>query len=230
MYPSPTFRFVTHQGLPVTSGQVSTALRVLGPAIVSILAQSCRAAEWRTSPAAEPLAKDKVGTHQQIDIASLVLSYNTPSLPYSPRHPPTLYPPNTLQTMGNCFSDPSHTPKPKGKGQVLGSAPAPSSTPHQPQQQGYSQSTAGSQRQGGGRINSHPAQSLGGSVNGGGGGDARDRALRAAEERAKAAQGKGVHASNPKAGQLSGKLAAQGRTSAAQGNQNERMMDAGQWN
>ncbi|WVQ72693.1 hypothetical protein IAR50_002253 [Cryptococcus sp. DSM 104548] len=133
--------------------------------------------------------------------------------------------------MGNCFSDPS-PPKPKGKGQVLGSAP---STSHQPQQQGYSQGTGGPQREGG-RIQSQPAQSLGGSTSGGGagagggGGDARDRALRAAEERAKAAQGKGVHASNPKAGQLSGKLAVQGRTSATQGNQNERLMDAGQWN
>ncbi|OCF35741.1 hypothetical protein I316_02231 [Kwoniella heveanensis BCC8398] len=133
--------------------------------------------------------------------------------------------------MGNCFSDPSkpHTSKSQGQGQVLGSGsgPAPSRSDNTaaPPSSKPSSSTIG--------RNSAPPRTLGGgSTVGGGSGldDPRERALRAAEERAKAAQGKGVNASNPKAGQLSAKLAAENRKVSSPNQNDERMMDKGQWN
>ncbi|WVW85321.1 hypothetical protein I302_107359 [Kwoniella bestiolae CBS 10118] len=126
--------------------------------------------------------------------------------------------------MGNCFSDPSSQPSHKhGQGQKLGSAPASRPTPQQQQL-----STRG-------KTNNDPPRTLGGSIGGSpgaevGGGDPRERALKAAEERAKASQSKGVNASNPKAGQLSAKLAAENRSKASTQNNDQRMMDRGEWN
>ena len=116
--------------------------------------------------------------------------------------------------MGNCFSDPS-----KSGGQRLGSATTtPAATPagsttHAPNKKA--------------RTNV-PPQALGGS-SGDTSNDPRAAALAAAEARQQAASKKGVSAANPKAGQLSAKLEAQRRSPTQQTN-NERMMDAGQWN
>ncbi|WVO14443.1 hypothetical protein L204_102076 [Cryptococcus depauperatus] len=124
--------------------------------------------------------------------------------------------------MGNCFSDPSASSKTRGNGQALGSAP---STVTQPTHPVHSQSKKPS-----GRLSSPPPQTLGNSF-GDESGDPRERALRAAEERAKASANKGVHSSNTKAGQLSSKLAAERRQgNGPQQTPDERMMDAGQWN
>ncbi|WWC71294.1 uncharacterized protein I206_105248 [Kwoniella pini CBS 10737] len=131
--------------------------------------------------------------------------------------------------MGNCFSDPSSTHKPT-QGQKLGSGPAKSPS-QQPQNQTQTQSLNQNSRR-----NNEPPRTLGGG-NGGGlvaidnEGDPRERALRAAEERAKASQTKGVNTSNPKAGQLSAKLAAENKNKPTSPNANEnRMMDRGEWN
>jgi hypothetical protein len=78
--------------------------------------------------------------------------------------------------MGNCFSDPST--KPKGKGQVLGSGPKPSST-----NPTSSTTNTGSIAKKQNYQGSSPA-TLGGSA--GEQGSERERALAAAEERAKA--------------------------------------------
>ncbi|WVR09364.1 hypothetical protein IAU60_006430 [Kwoniella sp. DSM 27419] len=130
--------------------------------------------------------------------------------------------------MGNCFSDPSHKGS-KGQGQVLGSGPA-STAP------GRTTGETTSQRP---QRAAEPPRTLGAGpggaefrvgLAGGDGGDPRERALRAAEERAKAAQGKGVNATNPKAGQLSAKLAAEKRKPSSPGVNEDRMMDRGQWN
>ncbi|WVF67631.1 hypothetical protein IAT40_002389 [Kwoniella sp. CBS 6097] len=131
--------------------------------------------------------------------------------------------------MGNCFSDPSkpHKSQGQGQGQVLGSGPA------RPNNAASGNSQASAAGQGGSTIgrNSAPPRTLGGgSTVGGGTEDPRERALRAAEERAKAAQGKGVNASNPKAGQLSAKLAAENRKVSSPNQNDERLMDKGQWN
>ncbi|WVO21408.1 uncharacterized protein IAS62_002716 [Cryptococcus decagattii] len=130
--------------------------------------------------------------------------------------------------MGNCFSDPS---KPPGKGQTLGS------TPSRPAQSSSTTTTTTTTQPSPARvrpakqkINSPPPQTLGTPGGGGDAGDPRERALKAAEERAKTAQGKGVNASNPKAGQLSGKLAAERKAGNGPEAGNERLMDAGQWN
>lgn len=79
--------------------------------------------------------------------------------------------------MGNCFSDPSS--KPKGKGQVLGSGPKPSTTNNNSAPTTNTGSIAKKQNYQG----SSPA-TLGGSA--GEQGSERERALAAAEERAKA--------------------------------------------
>jgi len=78
--------------------------------------------------------------------------------------------------MGNCFSDPSS--KPKGKGQVLGSGPKPSTTNTDSQTTNTGSINRKQNYQG-----SSPA-TLGGSA--GEQGSERERALAAAEERAKA--------------------------------------------
>ncbi|ORY32131.1 hypothetical protein BCR39DRAFT_524249 [Naematelia encephala] len=128
--------------------------------------------------------------------------------------------------MGNCFSDPSSKPKSKPQGgQTLGSGPSSRPSPSQAGNNNNKQSTPQSLSS---RTAVVPPQALGGA-----GveptGDARDNALRAAEERAKAAQTKGVNSANPKSGQLSKKLAEERRTPS--GNQaDERLMDRGQWN
>lgn len=82
--------------------------------------------------------------------------------------------------MGNCFSDPS---KAESKGQKLGSGPSSTAatqsapTSNKP----TSKPTAGT------RVTSVPPQTLGGGLTAvDNDGDARERALRAAEERAKA--------------------------------------------
>lgn len=82
--------------------------------------------------------------------------------------------------MGNCFSDPS---KPPGKGQTLGSAP---SHPAQSSPTTTTQPTSAAGRPAKQRINSPPPQMLGSPGAGGDAGNPRDRALKAAEERAKA--------------------------------------------
>ncbi|KAK4689615.1 hypothetical protein P7C73_g471, partial [Tremellales sp. Uapishka_1] len=112
--------------------------------------------------------------------------------------------------MGNCFSDPS---KSNSKGQTLGSGPArsaPSNLSSPPQTLGAittSQATAGPP------------------------GDAREMALRAAEERAKAAKSKGVNSTNPNAGKLSSKLENGRKKGASNGTEaDERLMDRGEWN
>ncbi|KAI9637739.1 uncharacterized protein MKK02DRAFT_43671 [Dioszegia hungarica] len=135
--------------------------------------------------------------------------------------------------MGNCFSDPSsHPSKSKaqftGGGQRLGSGPAPAAAavaPPKPQPR-YTD----------------PPRTLGGAVGGsppgagagsGGVGDEeqRERMRQAAEIRAKSASSKGVTASNPKAGQLSAKLAAERKAGMTSPRQNdERLMDKGEWN
>ncbi|WWC90424.1 uncharacterized protein L201_005359 [Kwoniella dendrophila CBS 6074] len=126
--------------------------------------------------------------------------------------------------MGNCFSDPSHKPN-KGQGQKLGSAPA--NAQPQPSSQIRPNQT---------QKNTDPPRTLGGengtTIDGlNGGGDPRERALKAAEERAKLAQSKGVNVSNPKAGQLSAKLAAENRSKPSSPPPNDnRMMDRGEWN
>jgi hypothetical protein len=79
--------------------------------------------------------------------------------------------------MGNCFSDPSS--KPKGKGQVLGSGPKPSTINNASSPTTNTGSIAKKQNYQG----SSPA-TLGGSA--GEQGSERERALAAAEERAKA--------------------------------------------
>ncbi|OCF57735.1 hypothetical protein L486_05200 [Kwoniella mangroviensis CBS 10435] len=126
--------------------------------------------------------------------------------------------------MGNCFSDPSHkSSKGQGQGQKLGSAPAPS----QQQQKTQTKSTIKPP------TNHEPPRTLGGgSVSASGDiADPRERALKAAEERAKASQNKGVNTSNPKAGELSAKLAAENRSKSTSNNTNDqRMMDRGEWN
>ncbi|KIR33427.1 hypothetical protein I352_04196 [Cryptococcus deuterogattii MMRL2647] len=123
--------------------------------------------------------------------------------------------------MGNCFSDPS---KPPGKGQTLGS------TPSRPAQSSSTTTTTTTTQPSpaGGRpakqkINSPPPQTLGAPGGGGDAGDPRERALKAAEERAKTAR-KGVNVSNPKAGQLSGKLAAERKAGNGPEAGNERLM------
>ena len=78
--------------------------------------------------------------------------------------------------MGNCLSDPSS--KPKGKGQVLGSGPKPSTTNNDSQTTNTGSINRKQNYQG-----SSPA-TLGGSA--GEQGSERERALAAAEERAKA--------------------------------------------
>ena len=78
--------------------------------------------------------------------------------------------------MGNCFSDPSS--KPKGKGQVLGSGPKPSTT-----NTDSPTTNTGSVARKQNYQGSSPA-TLGGSA--GEQGSERERALAAAEERAKA--------------------------------------------
>jgi hypothetical protein len=80
--------------------------------------------------------------------------------------------------MGNCFSDPSS--KPKGKGQVLGSGPKPSTTNNTTS---LTTNTTGSIAKKQNYQGSSPA-TLGGSA--GEQGSERERALAAAEERAKA--------------------------------------------
>ncbi|WWC63595.1 uncharacterized protein I303_106200 [Kwoniella dejecticola CBS 10117] len=129
--------------------------------------------------------------------------------------------------MGNCFSDPSSSHKPS-QGQKLGSGPP--KTPAQQTQTGTTRRN----------NNNEPPRTVGGGlVAVDNDGDPRERALKAAEERAKASQKKGVNTSNPKAGQLSAKLAAENRNKAGGGagagagspNANEsRMMDRGEWN
>ncbi|WVQ95206.1 hypothetical protein IAU59_002300 [Kwoniella sp. CBS 9459] len=134
--------------------------------------------------------------------------------------------------MGNCFSDPSSKPHKQSQGQVLGCGPSRNNGPPGPAGQAPVQGGAGKGSTLG--RNSEPPRTLGGGsvVSGGGSGseDPRERALRAAEERAKAAQGKGVNASNPKAGQLSAKLAAENRKVSSPNQNDERLMDKGQWN
>ncbi|KAK8854550.1 hypothetical protein IAR55_003289 [Kwoniella newhampshirensis] len=123
--------------------------------------------------------------------------------------------------MGNCFSDPS---KPPGKGQVLGSGPP--SSQQQQQQQQLARPIAGS----GTTRYAAPPRTLSDSPITSDG-DPRERALKAAEERAKAAQGKGINSSNPKAGQLSSKLASERKNLNSPTNaQEDRLMDRGQWN
>ncbi|ADV23539.1 hypothetical protein I305_01532 [Cryptococcus gattii E566] len=82
--------------------------------------------------------------------------------------------------MGNCFSDPS---KPPGKGQTLGS------TPSRPAQSSSTTTTTQPSPAGGRpakqKINSPPPRTLGAPGGGGDAGDPRERALKAAEERAK---------------------------------------------
>ncbi|KAL7422595.1 hypothetical protein Q5752_003243 [Cryptotrichosporon argae] len=113
--------------------------------------------------------------------------------------------------MGNCLSDPS----PEG-GEKLGSASRSSAAP------GGAARTAAT---GPGRtLGGAPADSAAVGAE-----DPRQAALRAAEERARAAQNKGVSTSNPKAGALSAKLAAE-RRGPPPPQANDRMMDAGQWN
>ncbi|WWC93300.1 hypothetical protein V866_000133 [Kwoniella sp. B9012] len=126
--------------------------------------------------------------------------------------------------MGNCFSDPSHKPsKGQGQGQKLGSGPTPTQ-----QQKTQTKNTIKSP------TNHEPPRTLGGGSGVSAGGDIadpRERALKAAEERAKASQNKGVNTSNPKAGQLSAKLAAENRSKSTSNNANDqRMMDRGEWN
>ncbi|WVQ80002.1 hypothetical protein IAT38_002103 [Cryptococcus sp. DSM 104549] len=128
--------------------------------------------------------------------------------------------------MGNCFSDPSPH-KPPGKGQTLGSASSPNQAQRQAQQAPYSSPPQKKPSRGGSNA---PPQTLGSPGAGGESGDPRERALRAAEERAKAGQTKGVNKANPKAGQLSSKLASERKAQSPQQQPNERMMDAGQWN
>ncbi|WOO77033.1 uncharacterized protein LOC62_01G000634 [Vanrija pseudolonga] len=130
--------------------------------------------------------------------------------------------------MGNCFSDPS---KPSGQGQRLGSGP---SSPAQGGQGGGSSNQnrpATKPRPAGSTA---PPQTLGGAAGGSGPGgsadDPRSAALAAAEARAQAAGTKGVSTANPKAGQLSAKLAAERRSPSTTQKPNERLMDAGQWN
>jgi len=88
--------------------------------------------------------------------------------------------------MGNCFSDPSS--KPKGKGQVLGSGPKPSTTNNASSPTTNTGSIAKKQNYQG----SSPA-TLGGSA--GEQGSERERALAAAEERAKAVSSERASAS-----------------------------------
>ncbi|WRT68679.1 uncharacterized protein IL334_005658 [Kwoniella shivajii] len=124
--------------------------------------------------------------------------------------------------MGNCFSDPSADHKKASQGQKLGSAPS----NHRPQQvpvAGTNNQSSISNR------NNAPPRTLG-DVGVGSDGDPRERALRAAEERAKAAQTKGVNTSNPKAGQLSAKLAAENKKPSSPNVNDNRMMDRGEWN
>ena len=83
--------------------------------------------------------------------------------------------------MGNCFSDPSS--KPKGKGQVLGSRPKPSTTNTNTNSP---TTNTGSVARKQNYQGSSPA-TLGGSA--GEQGSERERALAAAEERAKAVSG-----------------------------------------
>nr|XP_031863887.1 uncharacterized protein CI109_000531 [Kwoniella shandongensis]KAA5530959.1 hypothetical protein CI109_000531 [Kwoniella shandongensis] len=119
--------------------------------------------------------------------------------------------------MGNCFSDPS---KPPGKGQVLGSTPQTSSQNQQTQQPNLARPVG----PGSGKNNA-PPRTLSDNPALAADGDPRERALRAAEERAKAAQGKGVNLSNPKAGQLSSKLASERKAPLSPtNNQDERLM------
>jgi len=85
-------------------------------------------------------------------------------------------------TMGNCFSDPS---KPPGKGQTLGSAPS-ASTTHRPNETARrSPGSSAPPRTLRGYGTETPLGAEVASGSGTGDGDARDRALRAAEERAK---------------------------------------------
>ncbi|KAL1413553.1 hypothetical protein Q8F55_001327 [Vanrija albida] len=126
--------------------------------------------------------------------------------------------------MGNCFSDPS---KPKaGQGQRLGSGPS------SPAQGGSGHQAAANKKRP--ATSNVPPQALGGEGSGSSSDDPRSAALAAAEARAQAAGNKGVSTANPKAGQLSAKLAAERRplspTSPTAQKPNERMMDAGQWN
>jgi hypothetical protein len=127
--------------------------------------------------------------------------------------------------MGNCFSDPSSDAKAKkSTGHTLGSAPAPAaSTP-----------AAAPSAQ---RTPSQPGRPVGdGFEDVNRSKDPREMARAAAEQRAAAvsvtstykdvltsqADKKGVHASNPKSGQLAAKLAAERRSSNT--NKDERMM------
>jgi hypothetical protein len=81
--------------------------------------------------------------------------------------------------MGNCFSDPSS--KPKGKGQVLGSGPKPSTSTTNNNSAPTTNTGSIAKKQN--YQGSSPA-TLGGSA--GEQGSERERALAAAEERAKA--------------------------------------------
>ncbi|GFZ52097.1 hypothetical protein JCM24511_09870 [Saitozyma sp. JCM 24511] len=123
--------------------------------------------------------------------------------------------------MGNCFSDPS----PKG-GQRLGGADSRPSGPTSGAVGSAGSAAAKGSGSGAGRTGAPPRTlGAGGEAESG---DPRDRALRAAEERAKTAQSKGVTSSNPKSGQLSAKLAAERKSPVANQNE-ERMMASRGW-
>lgn len=128
--------------------------------------------------------------------------------------------------MGNCFSDPSTDAKAKkSTGHTLGSAPAPAAP---------TQAVVPPTQ----RTPSQPGRPVGdGFEDVNRSKDPREMARAAAEQRAAAvslftsschtdhsfqADKKGVHASNPKSGQLAAKLAAERRSSNT--NKDERMM------